>query len=387
MVPKIIVIGKYYHPSVGGMEEVTRLLCEDMARKRSVKALVFNHEAGNFQEIIDGVTVARHHVEMTCSSQPLSLSFAISLFRGKWDLIYFHAPNVFASLFLVIRYALFDRRSKLVIFHHMDIYGRPFFSKIARYLYNILIAKAHGVIVTSRKYAAVSRDIKHATRIIEVPLGIDPAHYDVTSQQREQAMEWRRSLAGDAPVVGFVGRHVRYKGLQFLVKALAQMPDVHAFIAGDGPEREPAQALARELGIADRLHFMGHVTQAEKCRILAAIDVFAFPSTEITEAFGIAQIEAMMLGAPVVASDLPTGVTDVSVDGKTALLVPPRNAEALAQGLMRIIEYPALGRELATRAAMRARERFTVTAMAGLNDAFVDQVLASPIPRLRAACG
>ncbi len=129
------------------------------------------------------------------------------------------------------------------------------------------------------------------------------------------------------------------------------------------------------------------MTQAEKCRILAAIDVFAFPSTEITEAFGIAQIEAMMLGAPVVASDLPTGVTDVSVDGKTALLVPPRNAEALAQGLRRIIDYPALGSELASRAAMRVRERFTVTSMARLNDAFVDQVLAASVPRLGMACG
>src|SRR5690606_7166741 len=97
-----------------------------------------------------------------------------------------------------------------------------------------------------------------------------------------------------------------------------------------GPFREPCMQLAAELGVADRVHFPGALSAAEKSRLLLAIDVFAFPSTEITEAFGVSQLEAMLHGTAVVASNLPTGVTDVAIDEVTALLAEPGNADQLA---------------------------------------------------------
>jgi rhamnosyl/mannosyltransferase len=126
---------------------------------------------------------------------------------------------------------------------------------------------------------------------------------------------------------------------------------VHALIAGDGPYRAVTEARARELGIIDRVHFLGGLDHETKLKLLSSIDVFTFPSTEITEAFGISQMEAMICGAPVVASDLPTGVTDVSIDEETALLAPPHDHVKFAAQISRLIK----DKELAARLSENAR--------------------------------
>lgn len=377
MAGKILVIGKYYYPAQGGIEESTRLISEELAKHHEVKVLVFNHKHGNKVERILNVLVDRRHSNAVFSSQPISMGLARQVFVGKWDIIYFHAPNVFASFFLLLKYKFAMKRPKLIIFHHMDIYGRPLLVPIARYLYNQLIGYATKLIVTSQKNHLVSNDIYRSCDVIEIPLGVDPDSYLLSEASRQQARDWRRSIAGNSPVVGFVGRHARYKGLSVLVRAIAAMPGVHAFIAGDGPERAPSEALARELGVIDRIHFFGSVTHEEKRQILASIDVFAFPSTEITEAFGISQLEAMVVGTPVVASNIPTGVTDVAIDGETALLVEPGSVDSLREALTRLINEPNLARALADRAQRSSYEKFTIELMARRNLDLVNDVLIS----------
>jgi rhamnosyl/mannosyltransferase len=142
------------------------------------------------------------------------------------------------------------------------------------------------------------------------------------------------------------------------VKALAMTPGVHALIGGDGPYRAPSEALARSLGVAERTHFLGEISEAEKLRLFAASDAFVMPSTEITEAFGIAQLEAMAAGLPVIASDLPTGVTDVTVHGVSGLLCAPGDPAALSAAMRRLADHPALRDQLAAGAQAHVRQRF-----------------------------
>lgn len=373
---RILVIGKYYPPAHGGIEESTRLISEALAARHDVRALVFNHASGRGRAHLGGVDVVRCRVAATPCAQPLSLTLAGHIFRGRWDVIYFHAPNVFASLFLLLRYLLFQEKAKLVIFHHMDIYGRPFLRRVALWLYCALTRRAAAVVVTSRKNLKVSRDLEAKARAAVIPLGIDPQGWRAQAKERAAALAWRRGFAGDAPVVGFVGRHARYKGLDILMEALARLPGVHALVAGDGPQRAACAAQASALGISDRVHFLGAVTLAEKRRLLAAIDMFAFPSTEITEAFGISLLEAMMAGVPVVASDLPTGVTDLAIDGRTALLAEPGDPDDLARKLGRLLADPALGRALGDEAMRHARAHFTAELLGARHVGLVEALLA-----------
>ena len=93
-----------------------------------------------------------------------------------------------------------------------------------------------------------------------------------------------------------------------MLNALSKLPGVRARIAGDGPYRAEAEELADSLNVKDRADFLGDIrNMQDKIACYKSIGVFVFPSTEVTETFGISQLEAMLMGVPVVASNLRTG--------------------------------------------------------------------------------
>lgn len=326
---RILVVGKYYPPFVGGIEANTASIARRLKRRHDVTVLVNAHDGVDVTESVDGVTVIRRRPQWVIQSQPISLTMFRDVRLSNYDVIHFHAPNPLAAAQLWRRLIFQRKRPALVITHHMEIAGRKLLRLLTLWPYRWLASRADAVIVTSQKNAAISRDLPAGVHTTAIPLGLDATRYILSEDMRAAAKAWRRSLAGDAPVVGFLGRHARYKGLDVLMRALAELPGVHAFVAGDGDERQATEQLSRDLGLTDRVHFLGKIDEASKLRLLAAIDVFAFPSTEITEAFGVSQMEAMLCGAPVVATDLPTGVTDVAIHETTALLATPGSAESL----------------------------------------------------------
>ena len=355
---KILVVGKFYAPFRGGIEEVTQIVSEYAARSHEVTVLVNNHETGESSEVINGVTVIRRNQDLFFKGQPISFRMFRGVRFADYDLINFHSPNPFTTALFLLR-GLGRKVPPVVVIHHMEIFGRKLLRALSLPFVRHLVRKARTVIVTSKKNLAVSRDLPREANYQVVPLGIRPEEYGVDEPLREQARVWRRELCGEAPLVGFVGRIARYKGLGVLLRALATLPGVHAVIGGTGEYYEDIQRIAQELGIADRVHFLGRISHEEKLRLLAAIDIFAFPSNEITEAFGLSQVEAMICGAPVVATNLPTGVTDVSIDGVTALLAEPGDVASFAQCLRRLLDDRQLAGELAARAKVHVLENLT----------------------------
>ncbi|QSR16202.1 glycosyltransferase [Novosphingobium sp. KA1] len=351
-IPTCLIVGKYYFPFEGGIEDNIRNISTKLSETNNVNVLSFSHNASNGVEIIDGVRVIRCKTQIVWKSQPVSISYAAKVLTEPADVIHFHAPNVWGSLFLFIRFKILKSKSRLVITHHMDIYGRPILRYFARFLYDTLVSHSKSVIVTSLKNAKISEDLRVDCSIESIPLGLDVKRFALSKEIEIEASELRHSLGG-GPLIAFVGRHARYKGLDILLHAVAQLPDVRLILAGDGPCTVLLQKTAAELGVADRVIFTGRVTHEKKMAILKAADVFAFPSTEITEAFGISQLEAMIVGTPVVASNLPTGVTDVSINNVSALLVEPNDSHSLASGLNKILE----DKKLSTRIATCARNR------------------------------
>jgi rhamnosyl/mannosyltransferase len=346
---RILIVGKYYHPFEGGIEANTLSIAELLAKSHQVTALVNAHSPEVRSERINGVDVIRKKRDLHIKSQPVSFGFFGGVRLQDYDVIHFHAPNPYASVLLSLKMALSGARTPLVITHHMDIFGRKALRALTMGFYLRLARQARAVIVTSKKNAAVSADLPKGLEPAVIPLGIAPANYPITDDLRREGKAWLQGLVGDAPAIGFLGRHARYKGLDVLLNALLQLPGAHAVIAGDGPYRASAEALAKELGLEARAHFLGKIDDRTKLKMLTAIDVFAFPSTEITEAFGVSQMEAMICGAPVVASNLPTGVTDVAIDGETALLAEPGSADSLAAQIRRLLDDRPLAEALGAR--------------------------------------
>jgi glycosyltransferase involved in cell wall biosynthesis len=189
-----------------------------------------------------------------------------------------------------------------------------------------------------------------ARRVVTVYNGIDPDRF---ARQRSRADARRHlGLPEDALVVGGLGRLDEAKGFAYRIAAAARLqgevPNLVVAIAGEGPLRKSLENEAAQLGVAQRVRFLGF--QRDVQLTLDALDVFALPS--LSEALPYAVLEAMACGLPVVGTTVG-GVPEIIVPGETGFLVPPCNPNALAERL-RILLRDA---DLRARMGMVGRER------------------------------
>ena len=133
---------------------------------------------------------------------------------------------------------------------------------------------------------------------------------------------------------------------------------------------------AQTLGVADRVFFLGRLTDAQLRAAFRDCDIFVLPSVANSEAFGIVQLEAMVYGKPVINTALPTGVPLVSIHGETGLTVPPGDETALADAIRTLAEDDALREAYGAAAQRRVLEHFELDNMID----GVYRVLAEGIP-------
>jgi hypothetical protein len=204
------------------------------------------------------------------------------------------------------------------------------------------------------RFLAVSREI--ATELVE-DLGWPSEKVEVTynAVDVERAAVpappgLRAQLGGSEtrPLVLTPARLNAQKGHDALLEAIAEVPEALFLLAGDGPDRERLEARTVELGVAERVRFLGR--RPDVPQLLAACDVFALPS--LYEGSSLAVLEAMAAGIPIVSSAIG-GTEELIEDGRSGLLVPPGDAPALAAAMRRLLEDPQLREDFAGRARER----------------------------------
>jgi glycosyltransferase involved in cell wall biosynthesis len=166
------------------------------------------------------------------------------------------------------------------------------------------------------------------------------------------------STAHPRMVVGSVGRLDAMKAHDVLIRAIAQTADIEAFILGDGEQRQNLEHLARDLGVGDRIHFLGWVDNPRS--YLPKFDVVAMPSR--SEGFPLAMVEAMLAAKPVVATRVGS-IPEAIIDGETGILIDKNDTSALVQALQQLRDNPQQRRSLGERAREMAVRHFTVEAM------------------------
>lgn len=212
--------------------------------------------------------------------------------------------------------------------------------------------------------------------------GIDLARFgrmDRTLLRRELG------IAEERPVVFCAGRVQPYKGMQTLIEAAALLRDggsaVEVAIAGDGPYLPALRRLAEERGMAG-VHFLGRRTDVPA--LLAGATVAVVPSLW-EEAFGLAVVEAMAAGVPLVATRTG-GIPELVEEGRTGLLVPPGDARALADALRLLLEHPSLCAGLSLHGEIAAQRRFSLErAAVDLYALVSSQLSTAPLPDLQPA--
>jgi rhamnosyl/mannosyltransferase len=351
---RIVEVGKYYPPVPGGIENNVRQCCHALAPSHDVHALVCGTSSSTVEERREGIPVVRVASLGKVAAQPIAPAMAYHLRRLAPDLVHLHAPNPLG----LYSYLLATPHTPLVITHHCDIVQQRYLKHLVLPFYRYALHRAEAVLLYTAYYGRTSAELKHVQdKITVIPHGTEAASFRKTEYVAEQARRLREEKMGEAPVVAFLGRHVPYKGVHVLLRALARLPGVHALIGGDGHALEENKQLARALGVDDRAHFLGRVKREERASFFYAADVLALPSTSRSESFGQVQVEAQLCRRPVVTTDMG-GAPEVTIDGKTGRVVPPEDPSALSEALRGLLGDAALRERLGEAGYHRAKARY-----------------------------
>jgi glycosyltransferase involved in cell wall biosynthesis len=257
---------------------------------------------------------------------------------GGYDIVHCHTPNASVVTRLVCR--RFRRRNGLRVFytaHGFHFYrGAPGLNWMVYYPVERLCARFTDKLITINKedYELAKARFK-AGEICYVPgVGVDLSRFrDVRVDRAAKRREI--GVPEDAVLLFSVGELNENKNHQVIIRALARLadPNVHYAIAGVGDKRDELLSLAAELGVAEQVHLLGY--RKDIPELNGTADVFCFPSYR--EGLGLAAIEAMTCGLPILTSNIH-GINDYSVDGITGYQNAPTDVEGFARNLKRLVE-------------------------------------------------
>lgn len=352
---RILQINKLYSPWIGGIETVAANIAEHLnaVDGTTVTNLVCQAKGKRQCDTIDGVKTYRAASWGMLSGMPISWDF-FRMFRElakEADLIILHHPFPLG----VVAYCAFGMNKKLVVWYHSDIIRQrlsriPFLPFIRRAL-----SAASSVIVSSRAISETSetlRDFREKCRVIYFAVDVD--RYKLSDTIRVEAEKIRNTFG--EPLILSVGRLVYYKGFSYLVQAMKEV-SAHLLIIGAGPLKTYLSDEIADMGLCERVHIIDPVI--DLVPYYHACDVFVLPSCEPSETFGVVQMEALACGKPVINTNLPSGVPEVSVEGRTGRTVPAKDASALADALQRTISDKEEYRRLSKNALHDAETRFS----------------------------
>jgi glycosyltransferase involved in cell wall biosynthesis len=348
----VVVALNYYAPYVSGVTEAARVTAEGMADRGWRVLVVAGHHdpATPARERINGVDVLRTPVVLRIGKGIVSPGFVPAVLRHgrRARAVHLHLPMLEAG---AIALGLGD--VPVVTTYQCDVTLPPgAFNRFQTWAldrsHSVALRRSAAVGVTSDDYARSSRlwpAMRGRTRALPAP-----------SIERTGGTPRFRETSGLH--VGFLGRIVEEKGLEYLVRGFRALddPDARLLIGGDFAKVAGGSVVDRvrsAVGDDPRVRLLGFLPTDQIADLYASLDVFSLPSVNSLEAFGIVQVEAMMCGVPVIATDLPGVRMPVRLTG-FGEVVPPRDPAAITAALRRLQQEPPD----AARGAAAARELY-----------------------------
>lgn len=344
----IVQVVSTYPLYKGGMGNVAAAIHEELLR-RGHNSLVLTPEYGA-TEALEGI-----------KRIPALLRFRNSAFvpglyahLNQADVIHLHYP-FYGGAETVALYKRMHPKAKLVLTYHMDTVGRGgislFFTLYQKLIQTKILRAGDVVTVSSLDYAAHSQLARVAgLNVVEWPFGVAADFLPKTE------LKLNDGLLHPLFVGGLDKAHY-FKGLSVLLEAIAKTEStLRLTVVGSGDLLAAYQEEARLHGVADKVHFAGSLGKPDLIRAYQSADMTILPSIDASEAFGLVLLESMACQTPVIASDLP-GVRTLARHEETGLIVPPKDAAALAKAIDRLADA-SLRHRLGAQAQAIAEQRY-----------------------------
>ena len=359
---KILHVSNYYPPHIGGIETVCYDFCGAVKRLGEVHVVCFNDKPDTVIDEIDGVKVTRVGIQAKIASQALAKGYGDVLYKElkefNPDIVHFHYPNPYASHYLLKAFKRSGFKGKFVLHWHADIIKQKLLRLFFVNQNKKLLERADLVLATSPAYLEGTDYLPRYKDKVEVlPLCVGNARDPLSESTLKAAGAIKEQYPGKK-IGFFFGRHVKYKGLEYLIEADRYLPNDEfvLLIAGKGPLTKKLEKKAKGFS---NIKFLGRLSDDEINAYLSACDFFAFPSITRNEAFGISLAEALYFGKPAVTFNVPgSGINWVSVDGETGYEAPNRDAKAYAELIVKLFSDSSYA-ALCKNAKKRADEYFT----------------------------
>ncbi|MHB8584556.1 MAG: glycosyltransferase family 4 protein [Thermoplasmatota archaeon] len=375
---RIVLATPFFHPHVGGVESHVADIAGELAHRGHEVRVVTSRLPGTApRERRRRVEIVRVPIAADLFTTPITPLLPHAIEETAADIVHSHSPPPLTAWYASM--AAKRMRVPHVLTHHCDLeipmLGGPAIVEIyRRTLERATIRGTTRIIATTKTYAATSRHI-WGREVDVVPNPVDVERFNPENDGEE--IRERLGLGG-RPMALFVGRLTHHKGVEeFIRSAEYTGRDVVHVVVGDGPRRERYEALARNFPLG-KVVFAGRVDWAELPQFYAASTVFCLPSVSRLEAFGIAALEAMASGKPIVVSQIP-GVNELVEDGVTGLLSDPVNARDLAGKIERIVKDPEDANSMGKRARAMVVERFTTAAVADALETVYERAIADGV--------
>ena len=355
----------------GGAQRTIANLVEGLPAERFATELVVGRDSGGAREWLGS---GRRVIDLHCARIRDAL-FPLRRYIATQRPDVLLATMVDANIVAAAATRLIAGRPRLILRETNSHRARADIGPLRRAAVRWAYAKADAVVALSH---GVGRELiadygLDPARVVTIHNPVDTEAWRRRAQAARQAGPPWASFGGEGPVLVAVGRLIPQKGFDLLLQALAQCQGAgqtaRLAIVGEGPERGRLEALARTLGIADRVILAGFA--ADPAAWYAHGDIFVLPSR--WEGFGHVIVEAMACGLPVIAFDCPYGPVDILSGNAGGVLVPPEDVRALAAAIDRLLGGP---RELARHAAATSgvAERFSVPNIAADYARLIDAV-------------
>jgi glycosyltransferase involved in cell wall biosynthesis len=300
---------------------------------------------------------------------PATLSALLGIIRRlKPDLLHLHGYGAGTFGRIAARIA----GVPAVVHEHFVDPRIPVYQQFAEAILKPLAAHTVAVSRSVKEFCVAKRRID-PDRISIIYNGVPLDQFVPPTAKAAEAHKRALGVPEGTKLVGFVGRLHEQKGVEFLVKAVPEVRQVHPntrfIIVGDGAQWEELHSLAAKLGIAENVLFTGF--REDVHAILSTFDVIVIPS--LYEGTPLTVFEAMALCKPIVATPVD-GLGEVLVDRRTALLIPPRDPGAVADAVSRLLAEPGLRRKLSENCRVE-RHRFDISATVRHMEDLYDRLL------------